>query len=377
MTKVLHVITDLQMGGAERSLHRLLEASQQADAEHHVVSLRGSDPVGGYIRAVGIPVTAIGIQGAAGGVMGLRRLRDLMVRYRPDVIQGWMYHGCLAATMASAGLSHHARVIWCIRHSLTSLRPEKPLTRQVIRWCGMASEHADHIVWNSSRSRSQHEAMGFRGRAHHVVENGISLDACALEQSAAARARWSWGVPDGALVVGSVARFHPMKGHAALVSSLEPLVNRNVDLHLVLCGRGCEPSGPAWRLVAQSPALRQRTHFLGEVANPDAVYPGLDVFVTPSLWGESCPNALIEAMASGVPCVATDLGGSAEILEGCGDVVPPGDIERLSRAVHRVLRLPPQERRRAGELGRGRARARYDIARTARRYEHLWAGAAP
>jgi glycosyltransferase involved in cell wall biosynthesis len=163
-----------------------------------------------------------------------------------------------------------------------------------------------------------------------------------------------------------------MKGHQLLIEAVETLAKGGLDVHLALCGRGCEPGGPAEELARLAPSLADRVHFLGESVDPAPIYSGFDVFVAPSRWGESFPNTLVEAMSCGLPCVATDLGATTDIMGDAGFVVPPGDAAVLAPAIERAIKLPQAERRSLGAHGRLRVSSRYCQRKTTTDYESLW-----
>ena len=372
MSRVLHVITDLRIGGAERSLFRLLQQSTADGIEHRVISLLDEHPVGDWIRELGVDVTSLGLRSVAGGPSALMRIRRIAVEWQPDVLQGWMYHGCVAGTLATWALSNRPSLAWNIRHSLIDIKHEKWLTQRVIQAVARLSGRADLIVWNSEVSRAQHEAFGFHGQRHAVISNGVDSEHMCYRPADRIAMRAAWGVRDDAVIIGSVARFHPMKGHQLLVEAVETLAKSGLDVHLALCGRGCEPGGPAEEVTRLAPSLADRVHLLGESVDPAAIYSGFDVFVTPSRWGESFPNTLVEAMSCGLPCIATDLGATTDIVGDAGFVVPAGDAAALAPAIERILKLPLVERRSLGAHGRLRVSSRYCQSKTTTDYESLW-----
>jgi glycosyltransferase involved in cell wall biosynthesis len=372
MTRVLHVITDLRIGGAEQSLFRLLQQSTGDGIEHRVISLLDGHPIGDWIRELGVDVTSLGLRSVVGGPSVLMRIRRIAAEWQPDVLQGWMYHGCVASTLATWALSDRLSLAWNIRHSLIDIKHEKWLTQRVIRTAARLSSRADSIVWNSEVSRVQHEVIGFHGQRHAVIANGVDSEHMRPRPADRVAMRAAWGVRDDAMIVGSVARFHPMKGHQLLIEAVETLAKGGLDVHLALCGRGCEPGGPAEELARLAPSLADRVHFLGESVDPAPIYSGFDVFVAPSRWGESFPNTLVEAMSCGLPCVATDLGATTEIMGDAGFVVPPGDAAVLAPAIERAIKLPQAERRSLGAHGRLRVSSRYCQRKTTTDYESLW-----
>ena len=151
MTTVLHVISGLGLGGAERMLAETAKGLHDRGLAQHVVSLRGRGPYADDLEAAGIAVSALDIVSAPRALAALWQLRQLVHRIQPDIIQGWMYHGdlaALAAHLVARGRSRR-RLCWNIRASnMDDVRYAK-----LIRTCGLFSRWPDVVVANSEAGR--------------------------------------------------------------------------------------------------------------------------------------------------------------------------------------------------------------------------------
>ena len=127
--RVMHVITDLTAGGAQAMLLKLLAASSR-DFQHIVVSLAEEGVIGSRISALGIPVYSLGLRPRLPNPLRLLSIRAVTRRFRPQLIQGWMPHGNLAASMAGVFSSIRTNVLWNVRMALYSLRAERRLNRR-------------------------------------------------------------------------------------------------------------------------------------------------------------------------------------------------------------------------------------------------------
>jgi glycosyltransferase involved in cell wall biosynthesis len=175
------------------------------------------------------------------------------------------------------------------------------------------------------------------------------------------------GTGDRLLV--SVGNLYPVKGHAHLIDALAHLVDRHPNVHLAICGRG-DLEGP---LLARARDHRlANVHLLGLRSDVGAVLAAADLFVLPSL-SEGLPLALLEAMFTGCPIVASDVGQVAAAL-GRGDagvLVPPGDAAALAAALDDLLSDPARARL-LGERARRRAAAEYDVSHMVRCYRSVY-----
>lgn len=368
--RILHVITGLSTGGAERALFNVLAGGLGKAADVAVVSLRDEGTFGPRIRKLGVPVYSLGIMTGVPGLGAIARLRALLRELQPDVIQGWMYHGNLAASVASRLLPVRPAVAWNIRQSLYSLEGEKRLTRQVIRANRWLSTRADAIVYNSRLSRQQHEGFGFAGNRSRVIPNGFDLAAFRPNCEAGIATRRTLSLSEDVLVVGHVARFHPMKDHATFLRAAVQVAAEEPRARFLLVGREVNLGNPALAGIVPLDLMGRFT-FLEERHDVPTLMQAMDVFCQSS-WSEAFPNVLGEAMASAVPAVATDVGDSADIVGDTGIVVPPSDSAALARGVMAMLKKPDSERRALGRAARGRIEANYALPQIVDLYRDLY-----
>jgi glycosyltransferase involved in cell wall biosynthesis len=368
--KILHVITGLSTGGAERALYNVLSGGLVGRFDNSVLSLRDEGTMGPRIRELGVPVYTLDMQSGLPGLQALVRLRQMVRSLDPDVIQGWMYHGNLAASLAARLAPGRHAVAWNVRHSLYGLQAEKPLTRQVIRANRFFSRRVDAIIYNSNLSRTQHEAFGFSGASARVIPNGFDLEWLVPDSVTGSAVRAELGLPPDATVIGHVARFHPMKDHASFLRAAVRVAGANPAVRFLLVGREVTPENPALEGIVP-PDLIDRFLFTGERSDVHRLMQAMDVFCLSS-WSEAFPNVLGEAMACGVPCVTTDVGDSREIVGDSGLVVPPRDSEALADGLKTMIRKTVQERQALGRAARQRVQARYSLDSVVAQYADLY-----
>jgi glycosyltransferase involved in cell wall biosynthesis len=369
--KVLHVITGLNVGGAEAMLAKLLErwaaASTSDDYQSTVVSLAKPGAISGRVAACATLETlgmSEGVPSAAAGIKLVRLARCV----KPNLVVGWMHHGNLAASLAAATMHIRPPVIWNVRHSLSDIREEKPLTRLVLRVGAKVSPTVDAIVYNSHVASRQYRALGYAGERAFVIPNGFDCDRYRPRRDARAKLRARIGVAPTATLVGMVARRHPMKDPGTLVQAVRTARAKGADIHLLLIGQGMDelPSD----LTADLP--HDRCTALGQCNDLPEVMPGLDVLVLPSAWGEAFPNTLAEAMACGVPCVATDIGDCGLIIGDTGRVVAPRDAEAMAAALLELVGLGTEGRAHLGEAARQRVLDNFALDQIHPRFDELY-----
>lgn len=367
--RVLFVTTGLGVGGAERALERLLPRLVEQGLAVAVVSLREPQVVGASLRALGIDVTELGMAPSRPSLAGLWRLWRAVRGFRPDVIQGWMYHGDLAAHLARLA-APHAKVVLGIHQTLARLELESSATRAVIRADAWFSRFAARALYVARAAQVQHEAAGFRA-VGVVLPNGVDTAQFRPDPAQRAAARRQLGVAEGELLVGMVGRLHPAKNHTGFLRAAVRVAAENPAARFLLIGLNVTADNPELAPLLAEPALQGRVTLLGPREDVPQLLPALDLYVLSSIQ-EALPNVVAEAMSCGVPCVVTDVGDAAWMVGDTGWVVPPAEDRLLADLIGQALREGPSALAARGGSARIRATSQLAADAVAARYAELY-----
>ena len=370
--RLLHVATGLGSGGAERTLAATAPRLARHGWRSTVVALGGGGPFASVLEDAGVEVVTLGMPAGRPTPRGIAALIGLARRVRPAIVQGWMYHGNLGATLA--GVIASAPVLWNVRQSLGSPETERPGTEFAIRLGARLSSSARRIVYNSVRSAREHAAIGYAPARSTVVPNGFDTDLFRPDPTVRAEVRRSLGIPPRAPLAGCVARLHPVKDHAGLFAAFARVRAARPDACLVLIGHGTDRLPDGLRELAERAGGSRVVVGLGERTDVPRLVAALDLAVLASR-AEAFPNALGEAMACGVPCVATAVGEVEALVGRTGRVVPPGRPELLAAAwLEAIAERPDDARERSGEA-RARIVRHYALDAAVRTYDRLYSAA--
>jgi glycosyltransferase involved in cell wall biosynthesis len=356
--RVLHVITGLQLGGAERMLVALATARHPA-LEHRVVSLLGGGAFAEPLRAAGVPLLELGMSRRWPGPGGPARLAAAIRRLRPDIVQGWLYHGDLAALagLALSGLRRRTALLWGLQCSDLALARYHVRLRLAARTWIALSFHPDAILSNSVAGAAVHRARGGRPRRCEIVPPGIDVARFRPDPAARAEVRAELGVAPEAPLLVQAARFDPMKDHATALAALARLPGA----WLVAAGTGTERLPAAPRLIR-----------LGERRDMERILAAGDLGISSSAFGEGFCNALAEGMAAGLPAVATAVGDARLMIGETGRVVPVGDAAALAAAAAALLDEPAEVRRARATAARARIVERFALGAMVDRFAELY-----
>ncbi len=372
MLHVLHVITGLEVGGAETMLARLVAGLDRARFRSTVVSLGAGGALAAEIAAAGVPVHSLGMRRGLGSAFaGILKLRRLLRAVRPDLLQTWLYHADFAGLIAGR-LAGVRPIVWNLRCADMDLGRYAASTRLLVRLLARLSAGPDAVIANSQAGRRWHERLGYRPRRWAVIPNGFDADRFRPDAAARAAFRRDLGIADDAPVIGTVARFDPMKDPATFLRAAALLGRRRADAQFVMIGRDLDSANPGLAADIEAAQLGSRLHLLGERRDVAALLPGFDLFALTS-FSEGFPNVLGEAMAAGLACVATDVGDARLLLGQCGRIVPRADPPALAAAWNELIEVGPDRRAALGAEARARVLAEFTLAPAIAAYERLYA----
>jgi len=368
--KILHVITGLDVGGAELGLLRLLSRLGPL-YRSQVVSLSNVGIVGKRIQEFGVPVHALGMRPAIPNPFAIIHLAGMMKRLRPDLVHTWMYHADLIGGLA-ARLAGFQALAWAIRNGNLPVDKTKWSTRAVMRVCAKLSRRLPvRIISCSYAALAIHVALGYDESRFVVIPNGFDLLRFQPNPKARLEVRRELGVSPNSFVVGFVARFDPQKNHRVFFKAAGILHAKRPDVHFFLIGAGIELGDPKLAEWTKSNRVENVVHLLGLRDDVPRLTASFDI-ATSCSWSEAFPNALGEAMACGVPCVATDVGDSAYIVGDTGLIVKPGDPDALAEAWLKLEALSIEERDALGECARKRVAENFELGSVVSRYEAFY-----
>jgi glycosyltransferase involved in cell wall biosynthesis len=368
MTTVAHIITALGSGGAERMLVRVASRPQAEFGARQVVICLGDEGYYGVqLREAGVEVHCLGMRPRRISAGALVRLVALLRRLKPDLVMTWLYHADLIGTLAGR-LAGVPRIVWNLRCSDIDFSRYSPVTRWTAWALARLSRVPTAVAYNSIAGRRSHERLGYRPRHWVYLPNGYDCDEWKPDPVSRADARAELGYGESDFVVGMVARVDPQKDHATFFAAMSKVGASDLSrARILLVGRDTET-------LEVPDVLRPVTMALGERRDVKRLMGTLDVLVSTSAYGEGFPNVLGEAMASGVPCVATDSGDSALVIGDGGRIVPVEDATALADAIARLIRSGPDERARLSRNARERIQRTFSAERCYARYAQIFTG---
>ncbi|WP_371363038.1 glycosyltransferase family 4 protein [Sporomusa rhizae] len=370
--KIKHIITGLSVGGAEMMLYKLLAYSKELRENAEVISLTTSGPIGERIKELGVPVRSLNMKQGKLSFLPILKLIRCLYRDKPDLVQTWMYHSDLIGGLA-AKLAGRIPVIWGIRHSSLKKPPyEKPNTLRVAKFCAYLSNQIPaKIICCSTSSMKSHIEFGYKDSRIVVIPNGFDTLLFDIDIQSRVNVRRNFGIGDDEIVIGMVARYHPLKDYENLLLASEIVLNRGRCFRLVLCGDGVDSNNQELNSRIKDLNLHRNVILLGRQKEVEKILPAFDIFVLSSC-GEGFPNVVGEAMSCGLPCVVTDVGDAALIVGDTGLIVPPKSPIALAEGLEQLILMSSEQRKEKGLLARKRIKELFSLTKTIAEYEEIY-----
>jgi len=298
-------------------------------------------------------------------------LWKLLKKVQPEVVQTWLYHadffGGLAARLA--GCKH---VVWGIRN--TNVPHNNRQTYWLMRLCARLSTFIPQkIVCVAEAARQQHVRYGYQENKMAVIGNGFDFTRFDPTQVSTADARRTFKITQDEFIIGCIGRYHLDKGQDVLVAAaatLKPLLAAK-NIRFLLVGRSCDTNNENLMRLLNQHELTAYFILAGERYDVPVCLAAMDMYCMPSRT-EGFPNGLGEAMAMGLPCLATQAGDTVQLTADSAILVPPNDAQALAHGLEDILNMPVAAQKQLGAHAAQRVRALFSLERTCTQFNTLY-----
>jgi glycosyltransferase involved in cell wall biosynthesis len=351
-------------------LARLVSLHAESAFDHKVICLTDEGPTAEIVRASGVSVWNLAMERGIPNPLAVRRLANRIRSEQAAVVQSWLYHADLVGGIA-ARLAR-VPVAWGVHQSTLDPETTPRSLKLTVQACARLSGRVPAaIVLCAEASRTAHIAHGYSDRHMTVIPNGFDVSLFAPDAAARAEIRTELGVAGQQQLIGIAGRFVPLKNHELFVRAVGQVARSHQDARFVMIGEGLDDANPQLATWIGDADLGNRIQLLGRRPDMHRILSALDLYVHTSRT-EAFPLVIGEAMATGVPCIATDVGDSAFVIGETGSVVPSENLDALATAINAFLDKPQSERASMGANARARMVSDFDIHTIARRYDDLW-----
>lgn len=374
--RVLHVITTLGRGGAERQLVNLVCNTKADEFEHIVCYLTPPGDFADELKNAGHKVICLNLPRKWPWIFGPLRLIPALRKYKPDIVQTWLLEADLAARFSA--LINPVPIINTLH--LTTYEPETiraggwprwklAVLRQLDRWTARLTKPLFVAVSETVRSSAINQ-LHVPPESVRLIYNSINQETLKTEPGDSTQLRAEFEIPDSGFVYVNVGRLSPQKGQSYLLHAFKEIAGKHPNTYLAFVGAGVLQG--ELESLAQTLQISDRVKFMGRRPDVGACLELGDVFVFPSLF-EGLPLAPIEAMLKGLPCIGTRIGPMQEIVthRENGLLVSHGSVSELVDAMTEIYQDPGLRHDLATRAKR-LAFERFDSGMGLKAWEHLY-----
>lgn len=369
MKKIVHIISGLKSGGAERSLFNVCNSNISDYFKQSVICLGDKAIYGDKLEELGVEVYYLNFKNS-NKLYAFLNFKNIIKKISPDIVQGWMTHGNFASVLAYFILSGRPSLFWNIRQTVYKLKHEYILTRFLFLINILLSRIPNGIISNANISIKQLIKFGYKNDSFILIPNGFDTNYWKPDHNLRQIERNKLKFNENDFVLGYVGRYHPMKNIKLLLESFHKLSQQNSKVKLVIVGQNLNN----YNISEKSIINMIPQHQILIIDNTEDVkkyYNIFDLLILCSAWGEGFPNVLGEAMSSELCCISTPVGDTPDILEDVGYLVPLDDVDFLIEKVKNCMDNP-EELNKLGRKARIKILNQYSMEKTINSYLNIY-----
>ncbi len=335
--KILFLIRSLEYGGAERQLVELAKGLYEKGCGIRVLVFYSGGPLERELFERGIPVIYLNKKGRWDVIPFIIRIIKVILSEKPSIVHSYLGTSNILVTLLKPFFPR-LKTVWGVRASNMDLTKYDWLSRLSYWLECRLSNWTDLIITNSFAGKAYAISNGFPAEKITVIQNGFDINMFCPNKNSRVNTRNKWKVSDE-ICIGIVGRLDPMKDHHTFFRAMKILISvyNQKNIKIICVGNG----SPEYKesLINLTEELNIEDYIIWQemTTNVNDLYNGLDMLVSSSLT-EGFSNVIAEAMACGVPCIVTDVGDSALIVNNSEYVVPPQSAEALAEACDNMIK---------------------------------------
>lgn len=333
LSSIFILTRSLNVGGAERQVSVLAKALHKKGYKVTICVFYSGGALEEGLLQSGVSIYSLHKKGRWDLLGWFSRYLKAIRVVNPDVVYSFLTTSNIVAILGRVFVSKP--VVWGIRASNMKFSSYDWLAGLSAWFERKLSRYVQTIIFNSWFSRNYHESLGYFLNHAVVIPNGIDTETFKVDLNSRKAIRYQLGIPEDAMVVGMLARVDPMKDYETYVMAVRALCSEYKNLYFIAAGAGTDTA--LWSSV--SPQFLR----LGIWKDVCGLLNALDIMVLCSAFGEGFSNSLGEAMACGIPTVATDVGDAAFIVGDQGVIIPPQNPQALIEAIKFQMKQLPSK----------------------------------
>ena len=337
----------------------------------HIVSIKEKCDLYDEFRDINCTIESLNVSNNLFNPIAFIRLFKILRRVQPDVVHTWMYHSDFFGGIV-AKLLKVPVIIWSIRSADFFNKTTPILTRFLVKLCALTSKFIpDIILTNSSKGLDVHKSYGYDNSKLKIINNGVDLKKFKQSIKLKEKYKKKIGIQNNFPVIGLIGRFDELKNHSGFIEAAFKIKSKVPDANFIMAGDNVDYNNRYIMSLLNKYKLNDCFFLLGSQGDVENIIRLLDVLVISSS-SEAFPNVMLEAFATEVHCISTDVGDAKKILGSCDWVVPVGDMQGIANKCCNFLMKSEIEKNKLKSFFLEKAKNYYSIEKMVIEYQDLY-----
>ncbi len=363
--RILHIISGLGDGGAEANLYNFI--CHTKSEINYVISLKDKGKYGPLLENKGIKVFYINFSNRISFLKKFISLYKLIKKLKPDIVQTWLYHADLIGGCA-AYLAKSKNIIWGIHHTSLESRFNKKSIILISKLNSFLSNIIPKkIVVCAEKSMNEHIKKGFNKNKFIVIRNGLDLNKFKSSESMRRKYREKIKINQSELLLGTVARFNPIKDIPTLIKVIKKLKSSGLNFKYLFVGENMDLDNKTLVNMIEKSNLKDTIKLIGQEESISSVMNAIDLHILSSK-SEAFPMVILESLACGTPSISTNVGDVSRIIKNKKFLVDKENYLSLYNAINEFLNLELEEKEKISKEGIDHIKFNFSIEKMTKEY---------
>ncbi len=368
---ILHIIGDLNLGGTERTMLKILPKLNNNHFEHQILTLFDLGCLAKDFQEAGIKVNCLNLSRSIIDFSNIKSIVKLIKRIniiKPSLIHTWLYHSNNLINILSPTLPQ-IPIINSIRHEDPKSGSLKTQISAIIGTI-LSNLKNNITIFCSESSKIKHLKMGYNPKKSLVIPNGFVIPDIDKEKSKT-NLRQKLNISENSKIALIVGRYCKEKDYPTLLKAIKITIEKNPNIVFLLCGKGLENQNKELTNRIKQLRIENTIYLLGQQSNIEQIMASSDFLILSSN-SESFPNVIAESMSVKTSCIATKVGETKNIIGDTGFIVESGNPQELANAILMFSNYDKQKLHILGEKAQSRIRNKYNLEKTINMYELIY-----
>tara|TARA_Y100000739_G_scaffold213712_1_gene206944 strand:+ start:933 stop:2066 length:1134 start_codon:yes stop_codon:yes gene_type:complete len=363
--KIIFICPDINSGGAENIIFNLAKAISKNDIL--LISLTDIGYYGSILRKEGYKIYSLNMKKNIFVFFKIFYLLILIIRFKPRIIQTWLYHANLVGGIA-AKLLGVKKIYWTVHHDFEYRNLYMMLEMRILVLLSYLIP--DKIIYGSNPVKNNHVSNGYFREKSIVINNGVSTSKFRPVPELRDSIRKDLNITKKCLLLGNIARYIPLKDHETLLKSLKILKSKGLNFKCLLIGQGLSNENREFKIRIKKYGLEDKVILYGKTYEINNILNAFDINILTSK-KECSPISLIESMSTGIPCISTNVGDAIELIGDSGWVVNTSDYKSIAKLIMDI-NLDKKILKIKSNIARKRVEKNYPIEKMIYKYKKLY-----